>query len=234
MSTPTFNESAHPRSRSGKWTAKTVDEAFAGMDALSVSTQGAPTAGGTQTQVGVKESAAAMRHDLRAKFDHPFSVKMSRGTGYGWVHVDWNDGPRATPVTAMTGAYCNKQFDGMDDSYHPVNEDAPVRYGLCGVLHQRNIGPKGQAYLDSLFDEAEISGYQRIEPRTGERSDYDGGYSWSEPMSDQDIHKLEKHLGEFPPPRLTNNCPSIAEVAHFVHARTDFTGEHPLLDLDSY
>ena len=102
MSTPTFNESAHPRSRSGKWTAKTVDEAFAGMDALSVSTQGAPTAGGTQTQVGVKESAAAMRHDLRAKFDHPFSVKMSRGTGYGWVHVDWNDGPRATPVTAMT------------------------------------------------------------------------------------------------------------------------------------
>lgn len=224
MSTPQHDEAQHPRSRSGKWTAKTVEEAFAGMDAINVTVTPA------QTQIGVKESAAAMRSDLRELFGHPFSVRMARGTAYGWADVSWEDGPRTAQVDDKTWAYRSQNFDGQDDSYHQVNQDAPVRYSLSGIISQRHIGPRGQAFVDAIFDQAGVTGYQRMDTKTGERSDYSGGYSWNGIMAAEDIARVERHVGEPIPGVVLSNAPSIGEIAAYLHACTDFTADQPAVD----
>lgn len=67
----------------------------------------------------VKETAAALRKALRETFPGTkFSVRMSPGTGHGWLHVTYTDGPTTEAVRAVTDQFESSRFDGMDDAYH--------------------------------------------------------------------------------------------------------------------
>lgn len=67
----------------------------------------------------VKQTAAAIRTALRAEFPGcAFSVRMDRGTSYGWISVSWTDGPSDMRVRRVVEGFESSRFDGMDDSYH--------------------------------------------------------------------------------------------------------------------
>ena len=108
-------------------------------------------------EYSVKETAAALRTALRGA--HPgtkFSVRISRGTGYGWLDVSWTDGPTADQVRPILRAHEGRRFDGTDDSYKsvekplvsfdPAEMPREVRWGSCGVNHQRSYSAGARAY----------------------------------------------------------------------------------------
>lgn len=93
----------------------------------------------------VKETAAAMRRELREVFPGVrFSVRMTRGTGYGWLAVTWEDGPTRSEVEAVTRAFQSLAFDGMDDAYHSTGV---TRYSCTGVNHSRVMGEAGAQWV---------------------------------------------------------------------------------------
>lgn len=46
-----------------------------------------------------------------------FSVRGVRGTGTGWFHIAWMDGPSERRVAALTYRYLSSTFNGMTDGY---------------------------------------------------------------------------------------------------------------------
>jgi len=216
FATKTRSESGVSLAPSPKaWRADTVEEAFA-----EATRHG--TGSGQRPRVMPKESLAALRADIKTLFGHKFSARMSSGTGYGWAHVSYDDGPRERAVQSVVDGYCNQRFNGMTDGYDSVNTSSPVEYTLSGVLVRRNIGEAGQAHIDAVFEAAGMTGYQRIDARTGERDTY-SRYDWSAPLSAADLHGVERVLGQPVPPRfLERGELSAGELAGVVHQYTEF------------
>lgn len=108
----------------------------------------------------VKETAAALRKALREAFPGVrFSVRMSRGTAYGWLDVHYSDGPTWEQVRRIAHGFQRSQFDGMDDSYKSieptlyVREDGTMyeqRWGSRGVNVSRDYSPEVTAWAESV------------------------------------------------------------------------------------
>lgn len=76
--------------------------------------EGTPDA--PRRKLTVVESSKLLKKTLRASFPGTkFSVRMSRGTGYGTLYVSWS-GPSADDVSKVTDSFEGWQFDGVDDS----------------------------------------------------------------------------------------------------------------------
>lgn len=94
-----------------------------------------------------KESAALLKQALRAAFPAvEFSVRLSRGTGYGYCHVRWTDGPTTTLAQEITDRFEGSRFDGMTDSENATpsilpNDPAGRLSGLRSVITNRDISP---------------------------------------------------------------------------------------------
>lgn len=88
------------------------------------------------------ESAKLLKQALRAAFPAArFSVRLSRGTGYGNCYVNWIDGPSVAQVSRVTDRFEGAGFDGMtDSSYHKDAILADGRdSGLRLILEERRI-----------------------------------------------------------------------------------------------
>ncbi|MFN2344768.1 MAG: LPD29 domain-containing protein, partial [Dermatophilaceae bacterium] len=107
-----------------------------------------------------KETAAAMRKALKAAWPGvKFSVTMSRGTGHGWLHVNYVDGPLESEVRGLCYGFQSSQFSGMDDSYHSVDSTlyaepdgslVEYRFSCCGVNTSRDYSPEAEAWAKSV------------------------------------------------------------------------------------
>ena len=106
----------------------------------------------TTTTYTVRETAAAMRKTLRAQYPGVrFSVRMSTGTGHGWLHVSWTDGPTDSAVRLFCSRFQSSQFDGQDDAYHQVNAATP--YTCCGVLTHRDYSPAAEQWATNRLND---------------------------------------------------------------------------------
>lgn len=118
------------------------------------------------------ESAKLLKAALRKAFPATmFSVRLSRGTGYGYCYVNWTDGPTMQRVDAICGAFEGSTFDGMTDMARPTYALLPDgrRTGLRGILTQRTMS----ASLARLCV-AQIAAYYGVEPITIS----DSGATW--------------------------------------------------------
>src|ERR1043166_4317182 len=94
------------------------------------------------TYASAPESAKLLKATLRKAFPATaFTVRLSRGTGYGYCHVGWTDGPSTRLVQAVADRFEGEGFDGMVDcSYHKDNLLPDGRQtGLRGVNCSRHI-----------------------------------------------------------------------------------------------
>lgn len=124
-----------------------------------------------------KATAAHLRKTLRAAFPGTrFSVRMDRGTAYGWLTVTWTDGPTDEAVSAITTRYESSRFSGMDDSYHTTANTLKiatncateaVRPSCRGVSTIRQFSDAAKTYAStitgitrsstpSVFDDGEL------------------------------------------------------------------------------
>lgn len=72
-------------------------------------------------ELTVKETAHALRVALRTAFPRvKFSVRMSTGTGHGWLKVKWTDGPSRDDVMMVCDAFESSRFNSMTDGYDRV------------------------------------------------------------------------------------------------------------------
>ena len=119
----------------------------------------------THTRADVKTTAAAMRAELRRTWPGTrFSVRMARGTGYGWLSVSWTDGPTDREVRAITARYQSQRFDSTDDAYRATD----VTDWTCdGVISQRTIGPELHERARSLLQHDTDGQPFLISPETG-------------------------------------------------------------------
>lgn len=93
----------------------------------------------TQTAT-VKETAVALRKALKDAFPGTkFSVKMQRGTAYGWLHVDYTDGPATEQVRKIADGFESERFSGWDDMYHSTGND---QWNCSGVNVSRQFSPE--------------------------------------------------------------------------------------------
>lgn len=149
-------------------------------------------------QLDVKETAAHLRGTLRKEFPGvKFSVRMSRGSAYGWFSVTWDDGPTCRAVQAVTDRYESRRFDGMDDGYHSTGNilvlasGEVVRPDCCGVTSQRNLTPAAYRYASEVtgIDEDDActipegyvvaaAGHPRVVIDYPNRSHRDALYMW--------------------------------------------------------
>lgn len=66
-----------------------------------------------------RETTKAIRRALKDAFPNTkFSVRRSRGTGYGWIMVDWTDGPTAAQVESVAAAFKGFEFHCSGLNYH--------------------------------------------------------------------------------------------------------------------
>lgn len=86
-----------------------------------------------------------LRRALKAAFPGTkFSVRLSRGTGYGNCHVSWTDGPTGDEVRTVTEQFRGQGFDGMTDSttfrdaFFTSKDGERFESGLGLVLLHRN------------------------------------------------------------------------------------------------
>lgn len=113
-----------------------------------------------RVEYSVKETAAAMRSALRAAFPSvKFSVRMSRGTGHGWLSVTYEDGPRLSEVQEIAHGFESSRFEGMDDSYQQVEpalyarEDGSlfeIRWSCCGANVSRRYSDEATTWADTV------------------------------------------------------------------------------------
>jgi hypothetical protein len=95
-----------------------------------------------ETRLTPAESSKLLKRELREAFPGTtFSMRLSRGTGYGSVNVRWADGPSYREVERVAGRWEGKSFDGMTDStsYHrrqvgTAKDGTPLISGLGYVL----------------------------------------------------------------------------------------------------
>lgn len=110
----------------------------------------------------VVETGKEIRKALRAAFPGvKFSLRGSRGTGYGWFSLSWTDGPTTRQADAVTNGFRSSYFDGMDDSTHSIPatvyalEDGTLyepRYHCNGVNSSRDYSPEATAWARSYID----------------------------------------------------------------------------------
>jgi hypothetical protein len=110
----------------------------------------------------VVDTGKAIRRALREAFPGvKFSLRGSRGTGYGWFSLGWTDGPTDDQVRALTFGFQSSYFDGMDDGNHSIpatmyaDPDGVIRehrYSCRGVNGSRNYSPAAEAWADAYID----------------------------------------------------------------------------------
>ena len=115
-----------------------------------------------RVDVSLDDSLRALKAELRREFPTTnFSIRRSRGTGYGYVSVQWTDGPKADAVREICAHYEGERFDGMTDSASPlftIDADAEgnlrrVCHGIRGCLTSRHYSPELRAdVLRRLID----------------------------------------------------------------------------------
>lgn len=108
----------------------------------------------------VKETAAAMRRALRDAFPGVnFSVRMSRGTGHGWLSVTYEDGPRLADVEPVAHGFQSSHFDGTDDAYHRIEPTLyaradgslyEIRWSCRGVNVSRHYSDEATTWADTV------------------------------------------------------------------------------------
>ena len=88
------------------------------------------------------ETSKIMKRMLRKRFPAvKFSVRLSRGTGWGNCSVAWTDGPSTKLVKEITRQFEGSGFDGMTDcQYHIDNPLSDGRQtGLSMIMESRHI-----------------------------------------------------------------------------------------------
>ena len=86
----------------------------------------------TPRRLSAAESSRLLKKALRRDFPLTrFSVRMSRGTGYGNCHVAWTEGPTGDEVRSVTEHFCGRGFDGMTDSTTYRNAVVDVNGEAC-------------------------------------------------------------------------------------------------------
>ncbi|MGJ9414420.1 LPD29 domain-containing protein [Aeromicrobium sp. CF4.19] len=107
-----------------------------------------------------KETATALRKALREAFPGVrFSVRMARGSAYGWLGVAYVDGPTWEAVRAITNGFQSSYFDGMDDGYHQIEPTLysrpdgslyEIRWGCRGVNVTRDYSPEATSWAEGV------------------------------------------------------------------------------------
>lgn len=110
----------------------------------------------------VVETGKEIRQALRRAFPGvKFSLRGSRGTGYGWFSLSWTDGPTDRAASAICGGFRSSYFDGMDDSTHTIPstlyalEDGTLyepRWHCNGVNTSRDYSAEAKAWARSYID----------------------------------------------------------------------------------
>ena len=116
----------------------------------------------TATYAAPAETSKLLKRALAKRFPATrFSVKLSRGTGYGNCSVGWTDGPSTKLVKEITRQYEGSGFDGMTDSqFHIDNPLADGRQtGLSMISESRHISPR---FARRLADA--VANFYGIEP----------------------------------------------------------------------
>ena len=97
----------------------------------------------------VAADAKKLKRALQGRFPTAaFSVRMSRGTGYGNVYVSWEDGPTERVVRSITDAAEGKRFDAMQDlGYHvpaafPDGSESSLGYILTSRRTSRRFAER--------------------------------------------------------------------------------------------
>lgn len=90
----------------------------------------------------VKETGQEIRRALREAFPGvKFSLRGSRGTGYGWYSLSWTDGPTTRQADEITNGFRSSYFDGMTDSTHAI--PATMYADPDGVIRERDYSCNG-------------------------------------------------------------------------------------------
>lgn len=108
------------------------------------------------------ETGKEIRRALRAAFPGvKFSLRGSRGTGYGWFSLSWTDGPTTSQADEVTNGFRSSYFDGMDDSTHQIpatmyaDADGVIRehrYHCNGVNTSRGFSPEATTWALSYIE----------------------------------------------------------------------------------
>ncbi len=88
------------------------------------------------------ESSKIMKQALHTKFPATkFTVRLSRGTGYGDCSVSWTDGPSDRLVSAVVAPFEGQTFDGMTDMRESTRATLPDgrESGLRLILTSRHV-----------------------------------------------------------------------------------------------
>lgn len=113
-------------------------------------------------QLTAADSNKLLKKALRKAFPGTkFSVRMSRGTGYGNAWVRWTDGPSTEEVQKVIAPFEGQGFDGMTDSSYykdtAIEIDGVVyRSGLRMVNVQRDVSDEA---MQAKIAELEADGW---------------------------------------------------------------------------
>lgn len=98
----------------------------------------------TLARLDVPQTAKALREALKAAFPGvKFSVRMDRGTAYGWLSVGWTDGPTYDVVKHVASGFESSRFDGMDDAYHSTGISG---YSCRGATCDRHYSAEAEQW----------------------------------------------------------------------------------------
>lgn len=120
--------------------------------------------------ISVKDTAKMLRDGLKNEFPGvKFSVTMGRGTAATWLYVRYTDGPTETAVRQLAFRYQGAQFNGMTDSYDPVDSrliafddewlPEEVHFEVEGINETRDYSPAAWIHAQRLIESA---GYPSI------------------------------------------------------------------------
>lgn len=113
-----------------------------------------------------KETTAIIKSTLKDAFpDTKFSVKGSRGTGYGYLDVYWKGGPTTKQVEQEAGQFQSSYFEGMDDSTRQIDttvvkidgEWTPARFTDKGVSVHRIADFDEAAAIEETLGEPNLT-----------------------------------------------------------------------------
>jgi hypothetical protein len=124
--------------------------------------------------ISVKDTAKMLRDGLKNEFPGvKFSVTMGRGTAATWLYIRYTDGPTETAVRQLAFRYQGAQFNGMTDSYDPVesrliafdDEWLPeeVHFQVEGINETRTYSAAAWIHAQQLIESA---GYPEIRVST--------------------------------------------------------------------
>lgn len=104
----------------------------------------------------IKDTAAALRRALKTEFPGvKFSVRMDRGSAYGWFRVEWTDGPTWQQARPVIDRFQSYDFDHQHDVRVPrepvllIGADGHAvehRYCAVGIVDQRDYSPQARAW----------------------------------------------------------------------------------------